>query len=360
MAITPRTILTSAAPATVAVVSLYFFTVLGTTAFTALHDSDSADDVDVDEPTAQSVLERTTVCDHVAIRFQGDPSTWSEFAWSRFVDCLDDHDRSEEVIDFARAGLQQYPRSEYLYNLKGYHQSVLGDHAGAIDTLERGMDSVTHHRNGVMANNLAWAGMWEPRKIETEKARELYVQALALSPDSCEIVHTGLFVEFAMTNQADDGLARYESLTRFNELRNRYNQCLDRLADADRKTVVEILGAAVLFSDVDGLDDGEVHPLMRSTTSKFFADHDDTSVDALCEEAMPLADYHHDCVDAVETSLRAQRELNREHEIRDARVDEIRGEFIEHHGDDHPALHDNDSSEGSPTSDCGGGAVIIR
>lgn len=359
MAITPRTILTSAAPATVAVVSLYFFTVLGTTAFTALNDHDSTDEFDFDEPTAQSVLERTSVCDDVAIRYNGDPSTWPEIAWSRFVECLDEHDRSEAVVDFAGAGLQHHPRSEYLYNLKGYHQSVLGDHAGAIDTLERGMEAVTHHRNGIMANNLAWAGMWEPRKLETERARELYVRALALTPDQCEIVHTGLFVEFTMTNQADDGLARYESLTRFNELRNRYNRCLDRLADGDRKTVVEILGAAVLFSDVDALDDGDVHPLMRSATSKFFAEYDDTSVDSLCEEAMPLADYHHDCVDAVETSLRAQQELNREHEIRDARVDEVRGEFIEHHGNDHPALHDG-SSDSTPTSDCGGGVRLIR
>ena len=333
MAITPRTILTSAAPATVAVVSLYFFTVLGTAAFTCLTDADESAGEAPDDASAATVLERSDACDHVANRFGDDKSAWSEFAWVNYGYCFDDRDESQLAIEVARQGLEHHPDSEILYNLKGYHQIVLGKHAEAIDTLEEGMTSVSHHRNGVMANNLAWAGLWEPRKMNPEDARELYVKSLALSPGVCETVHTGLFVEFAIADQAD-GIDQFEPRKRFSQLRNRYNRCLDRLADGDRKTVAEVLGAAVLFDDFDNTSANEVHPLMSSATAKYAKHHSDVSIDTICEEAMPLADYHHQCVDAVETSLEASKERAQRHEVRDRRVDEVRRQFMKQRVDD--------------------------
>ncbi len=351
MAITPRTILTSAAPATVAVVSLYFFTVLGTTIFTCMTDSDDKIDVVTisESPTTDSDSTlRSTACDHVAERFGADRADWSEFAWVNYSYCYDQQDESQLVIDAARQGLKHHPQSEVLYNLKGYHQIVLEEHSEAIETLRRGMDSVSHHRNGVMANNLAWAGLWEPRDMHLDEARQLYVRSLAMSPTTCETLHTGLFVEFAHANKDSSALERYEALKRFDNLRNRYNRCLDRLDDGKWLTAVEIVGAAVLFDNVDNTTNTtEVHPLMRSATSTLIADHQGFSIDDLCSEAMPLAEFHHDCVSSVEDSLKATEVVRQNHRERNQRAAQVREEIVEQFGTDYPVVKANDRNGGS-------------
>lgn len=358
MAITPRTILTSAAPATVAVVSLYFFTVLGTSLFTCMtnSDDDRVEVVTFSEPSSADTedLYRSSACDHVAERFGVDKSDWSEFAWVNFAYCFDQESDSKMVINTAREGLNHHPRSEVLYNLKGYHQIVLEKHVEAIDTLRRGMDNVSHHRNGVMSNNLAWAGLWAPREMHLDEARHLYVRSLAMSPNSCETIHTGLFVEFAQANQGSNALERYEALKRFGDLRNRYNRCLDRLEDGKWLTVVEIVGAAVLFDNVDNTaNSNEVHPLMRSATSTLVAEHPDASIDQLCREAMPLAEFHHDCVESVEDSLEAAELIRQNHKERNQRASQVKEEIVEQFGEDYPILKANDRDRSS-----GCGAVL--
>ena len=354
MAITPRTIFTSAAPATVAVVSLYFFTVLGTTAFTCLtSDDEPTEPVAFDDVSADSPAEFSAACDHVAHRFGADSAEWSEFAWINYTYCFDQRDDSAMTVKAAAQGLEYHPESESLYNFKGYHQIVMGEHAEAIETLRRGMEQVTHHRNGVMANNLAWAGLWEPRMMQLDEARHLYVQSLAKSPEICETVHTGLFVEFALANQAQ-GLDRFEALKRFSDLRNRYNSCLDRLEDGEWKTIVEVVGAAVIFGDVDNHDPDSVHPLMRSATTTLLQEYDDFSIDDICREAIPLADFHHDCVNAVTDSLEAQKELSDRHDARNQRAAEIQDEIIEQYGHNYPVLKAND---GNSLSGCGGAEI---
>lgn len=352
MAITPRTILTSAAPATVAVVSLYFFTVLGTTAFTCLTDTEEATSQNGTEaPVTELDPLQSTSCDHVADRFGADDTeSWSEFAWVNYAYCFDQRDESEAAIAAAQRGLQHYPNSEVLFNLKGYHQSVLGRHDEAIETLSLGMDRVDNPRNGVMANNLAWAGLWEPRMMHPEEARDLYIRSLALSPGVCETLHTGLFVEYAIADQAE-GLDRFNALKRFSDLRDQYNRCLDRLEDGGRDTVVEVVGAAVLFEDVDHLDN-EIHPLMHSATTTLINQREDFSIDAICEEAMPLADYHHDCVDALRESIEARQAQERRHDQRDERAQEVKDEIIEQYGEDYPVILNDTDPEVS--SGCGG------
>ncbi len=341
MAITPRTILTSAAPATVAVVSLYFFTVLGTTLFTCMTDTEESIDIEIAD-RGSTMVPSSSACDHVAERFGDDTTEWTEFAWVNYAYCYDQNDDSKMVLQTAKEGLDHHPRSEVLYNLKGYHKIVTEDHVGAIDTLREGMDAVTHHRNGVMANNLAWAGLWEPREVHLDEARQLYVRSLAQSPEICETVHTGLFVEFAIAKQAT-ALERYEALKRFHELRDRYNRCLDRLDDGEWHTVVEIVGAAVLFDNVDNTANSErVHPLMRSAVTTLAENHEDKTADALCREAMPLADFHHDCVDAVENSLKADAQLSERHEQRNQRAAQVREQIAEQYGPDYPVLQAND------------------
>ncbi len=329
MAITPRTILTSAAPATVAVVSLYFFTVLGTAAFTCLTNTDdtSVDSTPVTQADDEKTVYYSNACDHVSERFGDDRSQWSEFAWINYTYCYDQKGLSNLAIQTAGQGLEHYPRSETLYNLKGYHQIVTEEHAEAIDTLRRGMESVSHHRNGVMSNNLAWAGLWEPRKMDLNEARTLYIHSLALSPNVCETLHTGLFVEYAIASQSQ-GLERFDALERFSELRNRYNRCLDRIEDGEWMTVVEIAGAAVLFDSIDNPDNSDaVHPLMRTATSALISDHGHASIDEVCQEAMPLADLHHQCVDAIKDSMVAQVGADKLHEERNERAAQAQGEL---------------------------------
>ncbi len=354
MAITPRTILTSPAPATVAVVSLYFFTVLGTAAFTCLTDKTDVDDQPVgEELTADALLNQSDACDQVAQRFGEDTDHWSEYAWINMAYCFDDAGERQLAIDTARLGLEDYPRSEILYNIKGYHQIVLEKHSEAIDTLERGMDNVTHHRNGVMANNLAWAGLWVPDEISPKEARDLYVKSLALSPNVCETLHTGMFVEFAIADKAD-GIDQFEPRKRFAELRNSYNRCLDRLQGADRKTLAEIIGAAVMFDEMDNAAGPDVQPLMLSATSTLVNDYEDVSVETICDEAMPLADYRDNCVDAVETSLHAHKERAEQRELRQQRVEQVQMEIQRTSSDNGAVIKQRVERNVVPDSGCGG------
>ena len=341
MAITPRTILTSAAPATVAVVSLYFFTVLGTAAFTCMTNSDDATDPVPDRSTYLNVsdTERSGPCTHVATQFGTQKSQWSEFAWSQYTQCYDQNQDSAGAINAADEGLKFHPRSEFLYNVKGYHLIRTGEHAEAIDTLREGMDRVVHNRNGIMANNLAWAGLWEPRQMRPDEARELYVQSLSQSTAVCETLHTGMFVEFSIAAKTQ-GLDRFDALKRFSQIRDRYTNCLDRIDDGDWDTVVEIVGAAVVFNNVDSADKTTVQPLLKRATAKMKRDFNHASAEDVCSEAMPMAEFHHECVDAVNLSLRQNRAEARNHRERNQRVQTNR-EILQQYGHDYPVIRSN-------------------
>ncbi|MFU8804200.1 MAG: hypothetical protein ACNA8W_10355, partial [Bradymonadaceae bacterium] len=139
MAITPRTILTSAAPATVAVVSLYLFTALGTTAYKmtqeaqqSMHELESSAIVEVHQASS---LYRVKACNDVIDVYGAQKHKWSESAWVLYAGCFDQRNDSRMVISAASHGLRFYPQSEVLYNLVGYHQIVLGDHDKAIQSL---------------------------------------------------------------------------------------------------------------------------------------------------------------------------------------------------------------------------------
>lgn len=325
MAITPRTILTSAAPATVAVVSLYFFTVLGTAAFTTLNKAPQPSPMATNDAT-QPI--DSSACDHVANRFGADTEEWTEYAWANYVHCFERRGEAQMAIRAADQGLEHFPNSETLFNRKGIQQSLLKDYAGAVDTLSTGMDRVKNPRTGQMANNLAWASLWEPRLLRLEEARGLYISALARSPHSCEIIHTGLFVEFALSQQAH-GLERFDSLERFGELRARYNRCLDRLEEGQWHDVVELVGAAVLFDNVDSAHTDSVQPLMRSAVRVLQRDHGDVSIAEVCNEAMPLDDFHHQCVDAISNAIDARAALESRHQQRNDRAAQVRIELVE-------------------------------
>lgn len=317
MAITPRTILTSAAPATVAVVSLYFFTVLGTAAFTSL----SCPKAEEQEAAPVQSVGLTELCGHVTARFGDDTTRWSEYAWVQATHCMDKLGEPQRAIEVASLGLSLYPQSEVLFNMKGYHQIVIGETGDAIQTLRRGMDAVTHQRSGIMSNNLAWAGLWEPRMMRLDEARTLYTQSLARSPHVCETIHTGLFVEFAYASQAS-GLERYDALQRFTALRNQYQRCLGRLDNGDWNTAIEIIGAAAVFNHVDTANSEQVQPLMRRAAQRVRTLRPHVSAEEVCQAAMPMADFHNHCVDAVEAGFHANRVAN--HMQRNQRAEQSR------------------------------------
>ena len=316
MAITPRTILTSPAPATVAVISLFFFTALGMMALS----SQSGWDCQLRYAQAPP-----SPCGQMA-QNMGAKSTWSEFSWVQYSYCYDEKGNSEGAIGAAAEGLQYYPASQMLYNLKGYHEIVLGQHSQAIDTLRTGMANVGHQSNGIMANNLAWAGLWEPRQMRLEEARELYLQSLARSPNVCETLHTGLFVEFAISSRSQ-GMQRYEDLRRFSQLRDRYRGCTSRIESGEWMTLVEVIGAGAIYTHVDQLQGDQVDRSLRRATAIMVRNFPEKSATEVCSEAMPMPDFYHQCVDAVQRAMRINRQAD--HAQRNQRVEQVRHQFSE-------------------------------
>ncbi len=306
MAITPRTILTSAAPATIAVISLYVFTALGTMAYKAGRDASHDHDFNHSKRVVNTIVISSgdnPICSEVLDALGTDKRAWTESNWITYAACFDYQKESSRVISVASQGLRYYPQSETLYNLVGYHQIVTGQHEEAVKTLRRGMNNASS-QNGIMANNLAWAGLWTPRSMPLDEARVLYRQSLALNPGSCETIHTGLWVEYA-TARNTNSIERVQALSNFQQLRQMYAPCMSRVHQADKNTLAEIVGASVIFDDIDQQQRGtsRVSTAAMHATKQLVVNHSSTSVDEFCAEAMPLAETHHKCVSLMQENV---------------------------------------------------------
>ncbi|MFB6350590.1 MAG: tetratricopeptide repeat protein [Bradymonadaceae bacterium] len=303
MAITPRTIFSSAAPATVAAVSLLAFTAVGTVAYMSSQQQGPTTHRTVTHPSSA----RAT-CQNVRQALGADQAKWSERDWIHYTACFDQKNASEQAVQTASNGLEFYPRSEPLYNMKGYHQIVLDRHIEAIETLETGLQRVDRPRSGVLENNLAWAALWAPREMDLDRARQLYRSALDKKSNVCAYLHTGLWVEYAKAREAS-GVDRFEALRQFDKLRDRYEPCLSRLGNGEWKTVVEIAGAAALFSEVDGQNAGNAtdqtsgDKLLKKTARLLQRRYSDKSVESICREAMPVSTTHHVCTEHLTNAM---------------------------------------------------------
>lgn len=304
MAITPRTIFSSAAPATVAAVSLLAFTAIGTVAYMSSQECTRTQATHAPAPTAG-------VCDNVAQALGADKSRWSEGDWIHYATCFEQRNNSRLAADAASDGLNFYPRSEPLFNMKGYHEIVLDKHAKAVRTLETGLDRIGEPYSGVLENNLAWAALWAPREMSTDRARKLYRNALTKESNVCAYIHTGLWVEYAKARESS-GVEKFEALREFDELRTRYEPCLDRLDRGDWKTVVEITGAAAMYGDLEARQSSDISStdskvsgdeLMREVAEVLKQRYSSVSIDAVCSEAMPVSTTHHTCVEQLSQSL---------------------------------------------------------
>ncbi|MFP4598177.1 MAG: tetratricopeptide repeat protein [Persicimonas sp.] len=317
MAITPRTIFSSPASATIATISLLAFSAVGTLAYKVAQDTNP-------QPDQLYVAHTTESCSGIREVLGHDKAAWSQTDWLVYGSCFEQKNNSRMAAAVASQGLRYYPASESLYNMKGYHQIVLGDHAEAVDTLERGLRKIGTPSDGVMENNLAWAAMWAPREMNRDRARTLYKRSLRRNAESCETLHTGLWVEYAAAREAE-GIERYQALKNFFELRRRYEPCQDRINDGQWQTLVEVVGAAVIFQDVDenlntskavrtadsGSDGTED---LRRVTEKLRENYKGVSIDALCREAMPMGSTHHLCAESVSKSVSylKQQEVKRD------------------------------------------------
>lgn len=294
MAILPRTLLTQPAAVAVAAVSLFGFTILGTAA-----------QQEVERNRLQNAY--TAPCANLEAHL-GDRQLWLEADYVRYATCFEDAHDPRSVVEVAGEGIARYPRSQTLYNLKGFHEIRLREHASAARTLEDGLRAVGEPTNGVMENNLAWSYLWMGEG-GTDVARALYKSAMKRSPRSCEILHTGLFVEFEIARHAQ-GLEQAEALRNFQNLRTVYQVCENR--DAAWDTLVESAGAAVLDAEVERLletpwDQHGMGLTMRVTATSLRTHHGAHAVPAICREAMPLGDLVATCKaelrDAVAVTL---------------------------------------------------------
>ncbi|TDP75462.1 hypothetical protein [Bradymonas sediminis] len=312
MAITPRTIFSSPASATVATVALLAFSAVGTLAYQVANRT-------APEARVVQMTKTSTRCDSVREVVGPNMARWSENEWIVLASCYENQNDSLAAARVAKHGVHFYPRSETLYNIAGYHEISRGEYSRAIHTLRTGLRNVERPTSGVMANNLAWASLWVPNATSATEARALYQSALRYDTNSCETLHTGLWVEYALAMQNTSGIQQAQALRNFQNLRARYNSCESRVDDGQWKSMVEVVGASVLFEKIDHMLDpstdlhgaygvrSEGTQSVARVTNKLRENFSGTSIRALCDEAMPLTSTRADCVKSVSNAVQVAR-----------------------------------------------------
>lgn len=280
MAITARTILTQPAATAVAAVTLLGLTAFGTGAFSSLQSERVASA----DPCERPIVEQNE-------------AFWSEADWISYVSCYESRNDVRGTVQAATTALQYKPKSEILWNAKSIGEILLDDHAAAEKSLRTALQRV-EPTTGTMENNLAWVGMWTD--MNPNEARDLYTVALEKSPVSCEIIHTGLFVEYQLA-QADNRHERFWALKKYKNLRQRYanQRCESRISSGDWTRLAEVGGLAMLDEEVEklmGRADARANPVLFATVKQLRAEHLGASVDAFCAEALPPSHSSVDCV----------------------------------------------------------------
>lgn len=240
-------------------------------------------------------------CADVAV---ADSNQWTEMDFVRVAFCYNEVGDQETALLNAKVGLLRYPSSETLLNVRGYQEIELGLYADAVDTLRNGVSRVTP-TDGVMENNLAWSGLWAPRSMDLREARKHITNSLTRDPSSCEGIHTGMWVEYAIA-ASQTNVERENAIARFDILRDRYFGCEARLNSGKPEVVQEVLGAATLDFEMSRLAPNDrVKPAwarahtsailarlaMQTAQTNGFADPG-----FLCAAATPVAQTHNTCL----------------------------------------------------------------
>lgn len=257
---------------------------------------------------------RTPDCDHLIAHNGDNLGTWSHDDFVTLSACF------ERATDYRRAatsaawGIGFYPTSEQLHNIRGYNLIVLEDYDAAVIALRVGLQSVKP-TNGTLQNNLAWAGLYANKHMALSEARDHYRDALDVEPNSCETLHTGMWVEYGIASRSN-GTSRDTALTAFRHLRNKYEPCKARIKYGDKLTRFEVAGAAVLDSEVQKLSMVQAfeknrleQPRTRIHQSNVVANAvgplnlSYSDVDEACEDIAPIASARPACRKLVKSAL---------------------------------------------------------
>lgn len=288
MAVSPRTLFTNPAAAAVAAVTIFGLTVMATSLCTTTVCDKKAE--------RAPVYVYEVPCASIADQL-GERESWDEREWLTYASCFETRNDSRMLVRVTTEALSYHPRSESLWNMKAYHQMVLGEHREAGYTLRAALRLI-EPTNGTMENNLAWANLWTG-DMPSSQMRLLYAASLVREPKMCEALHTGLMVEYKIASETTS-YDRAEALKRLERLRLRYDSC-DRKSNANAwDRMVEKAGAVLIYDAYEELmygsdmDDDTWHQ-KREIEHHWENQYSAASVGALCAEAVP-ATLDIDCV----------------------------------------------------------------
>ncbi len=215
----------------------------------------------------------------------------TEAQWVQVISPMADH---RLAVVKSKQALAQHPRSEILSNLKAIHEIEARRFHDAVLTLQKAK-TVISPTTGTMDNNLAWAGLWTGQN-RTELQR-LYSAALRFDSADCNVIHTGMWVEYALAAESA-GATRERSLLRYRALRHKYEGCEFRADNrAPNEFAYEVIGAGVLDQEISKLATNRrgTSRLVQAGVNKA------TNLNPvqLCAKASPILSLRKQCEQAV-------------------------------------------------------------
>lgn len=190
-------------------------------------------------------------CSNVA-QANGDgenPATWSEYEWYRYITCVEDTGDIQRAAGVASIAAKHYPTSEALVNTAGILFLKVDDYPRAERVLMDGAQSV-QTTSGTLHNNLAWASLYTGN-YNTAMLRNWYRRALSHNPNSCELLHTGLMVEWRSITEERAPFQVGERISDFSGLFDRYLNCSERTTSDRNLVTAEYFTALVAAESVD-------------------------------------------------------------------------------------------------------------
>ncbi|GEM_PF-5023050 len=225
------------------------------------------------------------------------PQTYlTEAQWIMRVSAMENHVQASKE---AQTALEQYPGSETLWNLKGIHEIEARNFTQALSTLKKAKTYVVP-TTGTMDNNLAWAGLWT--NANSLSLQSQYTTALNFDSSDCNIIHTGMWVEFKRATEGTR-VDRSRAIMRYRALRHKYEGCEYRADNRPaNEFAYEVIGAGFLDKEIGRLSLGHstvnarlLHVGMSKITKS-------ANPVAICAEAAPLARSRARCEQTVRTS----------------------------------------------------------
>jgi len=180
---------------------------------------------------------------------KGETSTWGEYDWFEFVQCVDQTGDTARAAGIANLSTTHYPKSELLVNQAGILFIKIQDYHRAENVLLLGARQF-RPTTGTLYNNLAWASMFTGNH-QVELLRRWYGEALRLSPNSCEILHTGLMVEWRAAEERTSNFDLRTAVGNFTSVYDRYERCTQRSTNDESMIAAERLTALVAAKEVD-------------------------------------------------------------------------------------------------------------